>query len=140
MILAGDELGTLKEHPEETHEDVLRRELKAKDLANTKVCLFISLLSTIRRGWVMTVTCCYQLLAQIESLQTQLRDRPTLEGTEKLRDEIKSLELILSATQHHNEKAMAELERFVFMHMKETAGLIMALLGPSSARSCLSVS
>ncbi|TFK56447.1 hypothetical protein OE88DRAFT_1649736 [Heliocybe sulcata] len=87
LALGADDLSVLKENPDETNEDVLRRQLLDKDRELDK------------------------LHAQIQSLQTQLTARPPLEAVQALHREHKNLELILQGTQRENERCMAELER-----------------------------
>jgi hypothetical protein len=55
-----------------------------------------------------------QLRDRIQTLQTQLAQRPPIEAIQELRKEYSNLELILQGTQRENERAMTELERSVF--------------------------
>ncbi|TFY70902.1 hypothetical protein EVG20_g2106 [Dentipellis fragilis] len=87
LALGADDLGMLKESPDESNEDVLRRQLLEKDRENDK------------------------LQTQIQSLQAQLAQRPPLETIQALEREYKNLELLLQGTQRENERAMTELER-----------------------------
>ncbi|TFY77105.1 hypothetical protein EWM64_g6908 [Hericium alpestre] len=87
LALGADDLGMLKESPDESNEDVLRRQLLEKDRENDK------------------------LQTQIQGLQAQLAQRPPLEDVQALEREYKNLELLLQGTQRENERAMAELER-----------------------------
>lgn len=89
VVLTTDDLGVLREG-DESDEDVLRRQLLDKDRENDK------------------------LQTQIESLQTQLAQRPPLEQIQELEKEYKHLELLLQGTQRENERCMTELERYVF--------------------------
>ncbi|KAF8274315.1 hypothetical protein EI94DRAFT_1714148 [Lactarius quietus] len=82
-----DDLGVLKEVPEESTEVTLRRQLLEKERANDK------------------------LRDQIQALQAQLAHRPPIEAIQELRKEYSNLELILQGTQRENERAMTELER-----------------------------
>ncbi|KAH9964104.1 hypothetical protein BC827DRAFT_1154103 [Russula dissimulans] len=82
-----DDLGTLKEVPEESTEVTLRRQLLQKSKENDK------------------------LQDQIQALQAQLAQRPPIEAIQELRKEYSNLELILQGTQRENERAMTELER-----------------------------
>ncbi|KAH9170533.1 hypothetical protein EDB89DRAFT_1977129 [Lactarius sanguifluus] len=82
-----DDLGVLKEVPEESTEVTLRRQLLEKDKENDK------------------------LRDQIQALQVQLAHRPPIEAIQELRKEYSNLELILQGTQRENERAMTELER-----------------------------
>ncbi|KAH8987360.1 hypothetical protein EDB86DRAFT_2184828 [Lactarius hatsudake] len=82
-----DDLGVLKEVPEESTEVTLRRQLLEKDKENDK------------------------LRDQIQALQVQLAQRPPIEAIQELRKEYSNLELILQGTQRENERAMTELER-----------------------------
>ena len=54
-----------------------------------------------------------QLQIQIQSLQAQLAQRPSLDRVQALEKEYTNLELILQGTQRENERCMAELERCV---------------------------
>jgi len=82
-----DDLGVLKEIPEESTEVLLRRQLLEKEKENDK------------------------LRDQIQALQAQLTQRPPIEAIQGLRKEYSNLELILQGTQRENERAMTELER-----------------------------
>ncbi|EPQ60102.1 hypothetical protein GLOTRDRAFT_89713 [Gloeophyllum trabeum ATCC 11539] len=83
LALGADDLGMLKESPDESNEDVLRRQLLEKD----------------------------RELDKIQSLQAQLQARPPLEAVQELQKEYKNLDLLLQGTQRENERCMAELER-----------------------------
>ena len=52
-----------------------------------------------------------QLRTQIQSLQTQLSQRPPLESVQELQKEYKNLELILEGTMKENKRAMDELQK-----------------------------
>ncbi|KAI0253202.1 hypothetical protein BJV78DRAFT_1194919 [Lactifluus subvellereus] len=82
-----DDLGVLKEIPEESTDVMLRRQLLEKEKENDK------------------------LRDQIQALQAQLTQRPPIEAIQELRKEYSNLELILQGTQRENERAMTELER-----------------------------
>ncbi|KAI9511885.1 hypothetical protein F5148DRAFT_179832 [Russula earlei] len=82
-----DDLGVLKEVPEESPEVMVRRQLLDKSKENDK------------------------LRDQIQALQAQLAQRPPIEAIQELRKEYSNLELILQGTQRENERAMTELER-----------------------------
>jgi len=82
-----NDMGALKEVPEETTEVSLRRQLLDKSKENDK------------------------LRDQIQALQSQLSQRPPIEAIQELRKEYSNLELILQGTQRENERAMTELER-----------------------------
>ncbi|KAI9455941.1 hypothetical protein BJY52DRAFT_1384578, partial [Lactarius psammicola] len=82
-----DDLGVLKEVPEESTEVTLRKQLLEKEKENDK------------------------LRDQIQALQAQLAHRPPIEAIQELRKEYSNLELILQGTQRENERAMTELER-----------------------------
>lgn len=82
-----DDLGVLKEVPEESTEVTLRKQLLDKEKENDK------------------------LRDQIQALQAQLAQRPPIEAIQGLRKEYGNLELILQGTQRENERAMTELER-----------------------------
>jgi len=82
-----DDLGALKEVPEESTDVALRRQLLEKSKENDK------------------------LQDQIQALQAQLAQRPPIEAIQELRKEYSNLELILQGTQRENERAMTELER-----------------------------
>ncbi|KAF8481729.1 hypothetical protein DFH94DRAFT_732626 [Russula ochroleuca] len=85
--IGSNDLGVLKEAPEESTEVALRRQLLDKSKENDK------------------------LRDQIQALQTQLAQRPPIEAIQELRKEYSNLELILQGTQRENERAMTELER-----------------------------
>ncbi|OCH92973.1 hypothetical protein OBBRIDRAFT_386576 [Obba rivulosa] len=87
LALLADDLGALKETPEESIEDVLRRQLLDKDRENDK------------------------LKSQIETLQAQLAQRPPLETIQALEKEYTNLEILLQGTQRENERCMTDLER-----------------------------
>ncbi|KAI0053466.1 hypothetical protein FA95DRAFT_1552520 [Auriscalpium vulgare] len=82
-----DDLGVLKENPEEMSEVALRRQLLEKDRENDR------------------------LQAQIQGLQTQLAQRPPIERIQAVEKEYHNLELLLQGTLRENERAMVELER-----------------------------
>jgi len=82
-----NDMGVLKEVPEESTEVSLRRQLLDKSKENDK------------------------LRDQIQTLQAQLAQRPPIEAIQELRKEYSNLELILQGTQRENERAMTELER-----------------------------
>ncbi|KAI0273972.1 hypothetical protein BGY98DRAFT_1099301 [Russula aff. rugulosa BPL654] len=82
-----NDMGVLKEDPEESTEVSLRRQLLDKSKENDK------------------------LRDQIQALQAQLAQRPPIEAIQELRKEYSNLELILQGTQRENERAMTELER-----------------------------
>jgi len=82
-----DDLGVLKEAPEESTDVMLRRQLLDKSKENDK------------------------LQDQIRTLQAQLAQRPPIGAIQELRKEYSNLELILQGTQRENERAMTELER-----------------------------
>ena len=52
-----------------------------------------------------------QLRAQIQTLQVQLSQRPSVEAVQELQKEYKNLELLLQGTQRENERCMGDLER-----------------------------
>ncbi|KZT73413.1 hypothetical protein DAEQUDRAFT_743232 [Daedalea quercina L-15889] len=85
LALGADDLGMLKETPEESTEDVLRRQLIDKDRECDRM--------------------------QIQSLQAQLAQRPPLDVVQELQKEYTNLEILLQGTQRENERCMAELER-----------------------------
>ncbi|EMD32611.1 hypothetical protein CERSUDRAFT_118649 [Gelatoporia subvermispora B] len=87
LALIADDLGALKETPEESTEDVLRRQLLEKDRENDK------------------------LQGQILALQAQLAQRPPLETIQALEKEYTNLEILLQGTQRENERCMTDLER-----------------------------
>ncbi|PCH34351.1 hypothetical protein WOLCODRAFT_135665 [Wolfiporia cocos MD-104 SS10] len=87
LPLGEDDLGMLKENPEESTEDVLRRQLIEKDRENDK------------------------LQMQIQVLQAQLAQRPPVETVQALEKEYTNLDILLQGTQRENERCMAELER-----------------------------
>ncbi|GBE77592.1 hypothetical protein BKA93DRAFT_781660 [Sparassis latifolia] len=87
LALGADDLGMLKESPDESIEDVLRRQLLEKDRENDK------------------------LQTQIQTLQAQLAQRPPLEAVQAMQKEHTNLEILLQGTQRENERCMAELER-----------------------------
>ncbi|THH11067.1 hypothetical protein EW145_g889 [Phellinidium pouzarii] len=82
-----DDLGMLKEQPEESVEDTLRKQLLATERENDK------------------------LQSQILALQDQLSQRPPIEQIQELEREYKHLELLLTGTQRENERCMSEMER-----------------------------
>lgn len=49
----------------------------------------------------------------MQTLQSQLAQRPPLETIQELEREYKNLDLLLQGTQRENERCMAELERYV---------------------------
>ncbi|VDB84282.1 unnamed protein product [Peniophora sp. CBMAI 1063] len=85
--MGADDLGMLKEGVEETLEDNLRRQLLEKERENDK------------------------LRTQVQSLQTQLSQRPPLEEVQELQKEYRNLELILEGTMKENKRAMDELQK-----------------------------
>ncbi|CCM03824.1 uncharacterized protein FIBRA_05973 [Fibroporia radiculosa] len=87
IALGADDLGMLKETPEESAEDVLRRQLIEKDRE------------------------CDRLQTQIQALQAQLAQRPPLEAVQALEKEYTNLDILLQGTQRENERCMAELDR-----------------------------
>jgi len=87
LALGADDLGMLKETPEESTEDVLRRQLIEKDRE------------------------CDRLQTQIQSLQVQLAQRPPLNAVQELQKEYTNLDILLQGTQRENERCMTELER-----------------------------
>ncbi|KDQ62965.1 hypothetical protein JAAARDRAFT_146812 [Jaapia argillacea MUCL 33604] len=87
IALGADDLGMLKESPDESNEDVLRRQLIERDRE------------------------CDKLQTQVQILQAQLAQRPPLEKIQELEREYKNLDLLLQGTQRENERCMAELER-----------------------------
>jgi hypothetical protein len=82
-----DDLGILREQPEDSAEDKLRKQLLECERDKDK------------------------LHDQILALQDQLNLRPPIERIQALQREYKNLEILLQATQRENEKCMAELER-----------------------------
>ncbi|KAJ7216367.1 hypothetical protein GGX14DRAFT_358857 [Mycena pura] len=86
IAVLADDLGVLQEG-NESNEDALRRQLLEKDRENDR------------------------LKTQVESLQAQLAQRPSLEVVQALEREYKSLELLLAGTQRENERSMSEIER-----------------------------
>ncbi|KAF9264536.1 hypothetical protein L218DRAFT_958244 [Marasmius fiardii PR-910] len=86
LALGTDDLGVLREG-DESNEDVLRRQLLEKDRE------------------------CDRLQTQVQSLQDQLSQRPSLEAVQELQKEYKNLDLLLQGTQRENERCMAEIER-----------------------------
>ncbi|KAI0066517.1 hypothetical protein BV25DRAFT_1820497 [Artomyces pyxidatus] len=87
MATGADDLGILREAPDESSDVALRRQLLEKDRENDK------------------------LQAQIQALQAQLSQRPPIETIQALQKEYQHLELLLQGTQRENERAMSELER-----------------------------
>ncbi|KAI0728362.1 hypothetical protein C8Q72DRAFT_779977 [Fomitopsis betulina] len=87
LALGADDLGMLKETPDETAEDVLRRQLIDKDRE------------------------CDRLKNQIQALQAQLAQRPPVEVVQELQKEYTNLDILLQGTQRENERCMAEMER-----------------------------
>ena len=107
-----NDMGALKEVPEESTEVSLRRQLLDKSKENDKVCnpsTLVSLLLILIRRLSFSM----QLRDQIQALQGQLAQRPPIESIQELRKEYSNLELILQGTQRENERAMTELERLV---------------------------
>ena len=108
-----DDLGVLKEVPEESTEVTLRRQLLEKDRENDKVReLLNSSPQRIASEWRLSYHPS-QLRDQIQALQSQLSHRPPIEAIQELRKEYSNLELILQGTQRENERAMTELERSI---------------------------
>ena len=108
-----DDLGVLKEVPEESTEVTLRRQLLEKDRENDKVReLLNSSPQRIASEWRLSYHPS-QLRDQIQALQAQLSHRPPIEAIQELRKEYSNLELILQGTQRENERAMTELERSI---------------------------
>jgi hypothetical protein len=104
-----NDMGVLKEVPEESTEVSLRRQLLDKSKENDKVCgssVFVILMLI----WLLSFP--MQLRDQIQALQAQLAQRPPIEAIQELRKEYSNLELILQGTQRENERAMTELERW----------------------------
>ncbi|KAH9950971.1 hypothetical protein B0H21DRAFT_720629 [Amylocystis lapponica] len=87
LALGADDLGMLKENPDESLEDVLRRQLLEKDRENDK------------------------LQTLVQTLQAQLAKRPPVETIQALEKEYTNLEILLQGTQRENERCMVELER-----------------------------
>ncbi|KAH9854287.1 hypothetical protein C2E23DRAFT_817995 [Lenzites betulinus] len=85
LASGADDLGILRE--DESVEDVLRRQLAEKSRE------------------------CDKMQIQIQSLQTQLAQRPPLETVQALEKEYTNLEILLQGTQRENERCMADLER-----------------------------
>lgn len=105
-----NDLGVLKEVPEESKEVALRRQLLEKSKENDKVWrsfTFRCFDTDLASFFLM------QLQDQIRALQAQLSLRPPIEAIQELRKEYSNLELILQGTQRENERAMTELERLV---------------------------
>ena len=105
-----NDMGVVKEDPEESTEVSLRRQLLDKSKENDKVCgppTLVTLLPILICSFPM------QLRDQIQALQAQLAQRPPIEAIQELRKEYSNLELILQGTQRENERAMTELERLV---------------------------
>lgn len=102
--LGTDDLGILTEG-DERPEDGLRKKLLEKDRENDKVSLFFGFWVSLNRVLLL------QLRAQIQTLQVQLSQRPSVEAVQELQREYKNLELLLQGTQRENERCMAELER-----------------------------
>ncbi|KAI0789568.1 hypothetical protein C8Q75DRAFT_766346 [Abortiporus biennis] len=87
MTISGvDDLGVLKES-DETLEDCLRRQLLESNRENDK------------------------LKSQLQSLQTQLAQRPPLDEVNALRKDLMNLDILLQGTQRENERCMADLVR-----------------------------
>ena len=108
--IGADDLGALKEVPEESTDVTLRRQLLDKSKENDKVCgHFEPQASTL----ITLLLLLSQLRDQIQALQAQLAQRPPIEAIQELRKEYSNLELILQGTQRENERAMTELERLV---------------------------
>ncbi|KZT02055.1 uncharacterized protein LAESUDRAFT_685852 [Laetiporus sulphureus 93-53] len=85
--LGADDISRLTENPEESTEDVLRRQLIEKDRENDR------------------------LQDQIQALQAQLAQRPSMEAVQALQKEYTNLEILLQGTQRENERSMVEIER-----------------------------
>jgi hypothetical protein len=107
-----NDMGALKEVPEESTEVSLRRQLLDKSKENDKVC-GPSTLVTLLLILICLLSFPMQLRDQIQALQAQLAQRPPIEAIQELRKEYSNLELILQGTQRENERAMTELERLV---------------------------
>lgn len=103
--LGADDMGALTEG-DERPEDGLRKKLLEKDRENDK------------------------LRTQIQMLQVQLSQRPSVEGVQELQREYKNLELLLQGTQRENERCMAELERSK-MQVKHLEQALSDLAGPN---------
>ncbi|KAK0202012.1 hypothetical protein DFS33DRAFT_1351464 [Desarmillaria ectypa] len=86
LALISDDLGVLREG-DESNEDVLRKQLIEKDRE------------------------CDRLQTQVQQLQAQLAQRPSLETVQELEKDHKNLELLLQGTQRENERCMADIER-----------------------------
>ncbi|KAH9926468.1 uncharacterized protein B0H18DRAFT_1006244 [Fomitopsis serialis] len=82
------------ETPEESTEDVLRRQLIEKTESATEYAIVTA-----------------QLQTQIQSLQAQLAQRPPLNAVQELQKEYTNLDILLQGTQRENERCMTELER-----------------------------
>ncbi|PBK97413.1 hypothetical protein ARMGADRAFT_1075901 [Armillaria gallica] len=86
LALISDDLGVLREG-DESNEDVLRKQLIEKDRE------------------------CDRLQTQVQQLQAQLAQRPSLETIQELQKDHKNLELLLQGTQRENERCMADIDR-----------------------------
>ncbi|KAK0221631.1 hypothetical protein IW262DRAFT_1447958 [Armillaria fumosa] len=86
LALISDDLGILREG-DESNEDVLRKQLIEKDRE------------------------CDRLQTQVQQLQAQLAQRPSLETIQELQKDHKNLELLLQGTQRENERCMADIDR-----------------------------
>lgn len=107
LQLGTDDMGALTEGDERS-EDGLRKRLLEKDRENDKVSFRVSSLvfwCRLTGRWLL------QLRTQIQALQVQLSQRPSVEAVQELQREYKNLELLLQGTQRENERCMAELER-----------------------------
>ncbi|KAK0187847.1 hypothetical protein F5146DRAFT_960467 [Armillaria mellea] len=86
LALISDDLGVLREG-DESNEDILRKQLIEKDRE------------------------CDRLQTQVQQLQAQLAQRPSLETIQELQKDHKNLELLLQGTQRENERCMADIDR-----------------------------
>jgi len=84
LTLGADDLGVLREGAEESIESALRRQLVEKERENDK------------------------LRSQVQSLQTQLAQRPPIERIQALERELNNVELLYQGTQRENKRVMAE--------------------------------
>ncbi|KAF9786906.1 hypothetical protein BJ322DRAFT_1052617 [Thelephora terrestris] len=100
-----DDMGALTEGDERS-QDVLRKKLLETDRENDK------------------------LRTQIQALQVQLSQRPSVEAVQELQREYKNLDLLLQGTQRENERCMAELERSK-MQVKHLEQALTDLAGPN---------
>jgi hypothetical protein len=108
-----DDLGMLREIPDESVEDILRRQVLEKDRENDKVCLLSPSAATKPRLLESKrLTERIQLKTQIQALQEQLKQRPPYEVIEQLHTENKNLDILIEGMQRENERAMQEQERY----------------------------